>query len=171
MDTSNKTELAAVYKDACELNDFETAYTPVVATQMLWSVEKFKVAELMAFSGKTKKKIAQELGLPLGVLNKWAENPQFMEEVYRMSQDAFKLNKQSRQLYLAKVLAARIEQAEIEGYADSSRKDTVEIVAELRKEENPESSSQTNYTNLLENLLKHSVASVHKVVEIGESNG
>lgn len=163
-----KNELAQVYKEATELNEFETPFVPQVAAPLLWSIEKYKVAEMMACSGKTKKQIAKELNLPLGVVNKWCENSQFMEEVYRISQDYLKTMKQDNQMFLSQIIAARRAQAETAGYADASKKDTVEIIAEMRKERGEDSSQQTNYTGLLENLLKHSIASPHRIVEIGD---
>jgi predicted transcriptional regulator len=151
--TEDKKELVAAYKEASELNEFETPYVPTVAAPLQWSVEKYKAAELMAFSGKTKKAIAKELGLPPAVVSRWTENAEFMEAVNRMVADTIKDMKNERIRFLKKILAARMEQAEQEGYADASRKDTVEIIAELRKEAGEDPSRDSNYARFLEKLV------------------
>lgn len=155
MEISNndKKELVEVYKDASELNDFETPYVPTLAAPLKWSIEKYKVAELLAFSGKTRRAIAKELSLPVSVVESWCKNSEFMDAVNEMIMDSVKHMKKERLRVLNKILQARIEQAEQEGYADASRKDTVEIMEAIRKETGEDKSQDSNYTRLLERLV------------------
>ncbi len=163
----DRKDLMVAYKDVGELNDFETPYLPRVAEPMKWSIEKYKVAELLAFSGKTRKVIAKELALPLSVITKWCENTEFMDAVHEMLGDKIKHMKNSRLLVLNKILQARIEQAEIEGYADASRKDTVEIIAEMRKESTGDPSTDSNYARLLEKLVMNQIPT--QIINVGSN--
>ena len=148
-----KKELVVAYKEASALNDFETPYVPKVAEPLMWSIEKYKVAELLAFSGKTKKAIAKELMLPVAIINKWCSNSEFMDSVHEMVGNQIKHMKNNRLMVLNKILQAKIELAEIEGYADATRKDIVEVAAELRKETEGDTSKDSNYARLLEKLI------------------
>ena len=132
---------------------------------MQWSVQKYQVAERLAYSGKTKREIAKELALPVAVINRWCENSEFMAAVNDMVNDIIKGMKTVRIKYLHKVLQARIEEAEVIGYADSSNKDTVEIVAELRKETGEDQSKDSNYARLLEKLV---LATPTQIINLGD---
>lgn len=149
-----------VMKEVWELSSFETERVPTPVLPVKWSIEKYKVAEMLALSGRNKKETARELGIPLAIINKWLQSSEFTEYMQSLVEDYARAIKNNRLMYLNKILQARIEQAEVEGYADLSRKDTVDIISEIRKETGDEKSSDNNYMRLLEKLVTHSSANV-----------
>lgn len=154
---------------ANELASFETEYEAKPAMPVRWSIEKYNVAHELALSGKSKRQVAKELKIPLTAINKWLESGEFRDYIDSIVVEAAKANKNRRLQLLMKTLAAREAQAEEEGYADFSRKDSLEIIAEIRKETGEDKgANQSNYTNLLESLLKHSMDNQPKVIQIGE---
>lgn len=160
-------ELEVPPKNAWELMDTETEYVETPVLPVKWSVEKYNAAQMMALSGLTKKQIAKKMGLTLGVLNKWCESAEFNEYIQSLVQEYAKNLKNDRIMFLTKIVNARRENAEEEGYADASRKDTVDILAELRKEtEATAGGSGNNFTNLLESLMKHSLAHQPKTIPV-----
>lgn len=160
------TDLVAVV-DASELAEFETPYERKPALPVKWSIEKYNVAHALALSGKTKTAIAKQFKISLPMINRWLESGEFRDYVDSIVTDAAKLNKNHRLKLLLKSLAAREAQAEEEGYADFTRKDSLEIIAEIRKETGEDKSlNQSNYTNLLESLLKHSMEHQPTVINV-----
>lgn len=161
--------LPVVTTDASELAEFETpsaGLTKVVPVQ--WSIEKYKVAQELALSGKKKTTIAKELKIPLAVINKWLENQEFTEYVQEIVLEGAKTLKSKRLQLLIKTLQAREERAELDGYDTFSSKDGLDIISEIRKETGEDKGSgQSNYTNLLESLLKHSITHQQPVIQVG----
>lgn len=156
---------------ASELASFETPVCGV--TQVLpvqWSIEKYKVAQELALSGKTKTKIAKDMKIPLAVINKWLENKEFNDYVQDIVTEGAKALKSKRLQILMKTLQAREERAELDGYDTFSSKDGLDIISEIRKETGDDKGSgQSNYTNLLESLLKHSIAHQQTVIQVGDN--
>ena len=154
---------------ASELASFETpalGITKVAPVQ--WSIEKYKVAQELALSGKKKTTIAKELKIPLAVINKWLENQEFNEYVQEIVLEGAKTLKSKRLQLLMKTLQAREERAELDGYDTFSSKDGLDIISEIRKETGEDKGSgQSNYTNLLESLLKHSITHQQPVIQVG----
>lgn len=161
------TDVAVEPSSAYELASFETVHVATPAMPVQWSLEKFNVAHDLATTGKTKTKIAKDRKIPLAVINKWLESGEFRDYVDSIVQEAAKVSKNSRLKLLMKTLAAREEQAELEGYAEFSRKDSLDIIAEIRKETGEDKGSQqSNYTTLLESLLKHSMENQPKIIQV-----
>lgn len=156
---------------AHELASFETPVPSLVqVTPVHWSIEKYKVAEELALSGKTKKTIAKDLKIPLAVINRWLESKEFSEYVNSIVMEYAKASKAERLKLLMKTLKAREEQAELDGYDTFSKKDSLDIVAEIRKETGEDKGSgQSNYTSLLENLLKHSITNQQPIIQVGSN--
>lgn len=170
-DQDFKGTLAAEGTEAFELAEFETPVpmTPVLPVQ--WSVEKFKVAQMIALSGKTKTEIARITGVPLATINVWTKNSEFQEYIQKLVLESAELMKAKRLQLLLKMLEARIEEAEDpegSGYGGLSRKDTLEIMAELRKEtDEKDTAVQSNYEQLLGKLVELSAtAAAPKPVQI-----
>ena len=152
---------------AYELAAFETVQELKPALPVKWSLEKFEVAQDLALSGKTKSKISKDRKIPLPVINKWLESSEFRDYIDSIVLEAAKINKNKRLQLLVKTLAAREDLAEQEGYADFSRKDSLDIISEIRKETGEDKGSQqSNYTTLLESLLKHSIENQPKVIQV-----
>ncbi len=161
-------ELEAV-AGADQLADFETEYVQVPSMPVKWSIQKFKVAQLIALSGKTKKAIAKEVGVPLPMINKWMENGEFSEYVNNLVMEGATLLKAKKLQILTKALDARIEEAEVEGYGSITRKDTLDIITEIRKETGEEKSADSGYMGLLEKLvLQSSTNNQSRMVTIGD---
>lgn len=166
MSTEN---LPVVATAASELAEFETpVYAPTKLPPVQWSIEKYTVAQELALSGKTKTKIAKDLKIPLAVINKWLENEEFRDYVNDVVMEGAKTLKSKRLQLLMKTLQAREERAELDGYDTFSNKDSLDIISEIRKETGEDKGSgQSNYTNLLESLLKHSITHQQPVIQVG----
>jgi hypothetical protein len=145
--------LQTTIQEAHELAEFETPYVQVQAMPVQWSIEKIKVAQLLALTGKTKTAVAKEMKLPLTVINKWLENGEFNEYIRNLVTEGASILKAKRLQLLTKILDARIEEAEREGYSCVTKKDTVDIVSELRKETGEDKHIDNSYTSLLEKLV------------------
>jgi len=164
----NDTTLPALC-GAGELEAFETAsYGAAKMPPVQWSIEKFKVAEELALSGKTKTRISKDLKIPIAVINKWLENSEFNEYVNSIVLEFAKTSKAYKLKLLLQALKAKEDQAELDGYDTLGRKDVLDIMSEIRKETGEDKGAgQSNYTNLLESLLKHSIAHQQPVIQVG----
>lgn len=139
------------------LASFENALTQKQLVPVMWSIEKFTVAQDLAISGKTKTAIAKEYGIPLTAINTWLKHPDFQAYVNQVCMDGATLLKQKKLQLLTKTLAAREDEAEKNGYATFSNKDSLDVIAEIRKETGDERSADSSYTTLLEKLVANSI--------------
>lgn len=153
-------ELQELGKEVWELTGFETAYVPKQTPPILWSPEKYRAAHLLALSGKNRKETAKEMGIPVGIIVKWDQSPEFQDYKRSLVEEYVQCLKNDNIATMLKIIAARKEQAEMEGYADLSKKDTVDIMAEIRKATGDEKTSDNSYMRLLEKLVTHSMTSV-----------
>lgn len=135
------------------LEEFETEYVPTAPATFKWSVEKYQIAQLYAMTGKSKKQISKELGLPLTFINKCFESNEFQKYMQEITLEAAKELKAEKIMDLRKALSARREIAEEMGYETYSRKDTLDIMEALRKEVGEEKTEDSNYAKLLEKLV------------------
>jgi len=149
-------EIAEVV-DAGSLASFETVQKEVRVVPVRWSIEKFRVAQEIALSGKTKTAIAKELGIPLTAINTWLKNNEFQEYINQTVLDGASLLKAKKLQLLTKTLAAREAEAELNGYASFSNKDSLDIISEIRKETGDERTADSSYTSLLEKLVSNSM--------------
>lgn len=154
---------------ANELASFETpAPSAVKILPVQWSIEKYNVAQELALSGKTKTKISKDLKIPIAIINKWLESKEFTEYINSIVMEYAKASKAERLRLLMKALKAKEDLAELDGYDTFSRKDPLDIIAEIRKETGEDKGSgQSNYTSLLENLLKHSITNQQPIIQVG----
>lgn len=150
-----------------DLASFETEYVPTQTPALRWSVEKYKAAQLLALSGKNKKQTARELKIPVSIIDAWLQNPEFDAYMQSLVEDYGKTMKNNNIMLLNKILQARIEQAEIDGYADLSRKDTLDIITEIRKETGEDKAAESNYVGLLEKLVNHSLKQQQQIINVG----
>lgn len=154
------------------LQPFETEYVPKVAPPVKWSVEKYKVAQTLALSGKNKRQTAKELKIPLNIIDSWLKSSEFQDYMQSLIDEYGKVMKTNSLMYLNKILQARIEEAEIDGYANLSRKDTLDIITEIRKETGDDKVAEGNYLGLLEKLVNHSLKNQQPVITVGgKDNG
>lgn len=146
--------------EASKLASFETAHTQQQIAPIVWSVEKFRVAQMIAIDGKTKTAIAKELGIPLSAINTWLKHPDYKAYIEQTVLDAAKAIKNKKLQLLIKTLAAREAEAELEGYSTFSRKDSLDIMTEIRKETGEERAADTSYTQLLEKMVLNSAKGI-----------
>lgn len=139
------------------LESFETEYKPIAPTKYTWSIEKYKIAQMYALSGKSKREIAKELNLPLSFIDKCFKLEEFQRYMQDLTLEAAKTLKAEKLMYLRKTLAARAAIAEEEGFDTFSRKDTLDIMESMRKETGDDSVSDSNYSKLLEKLVANTV--------------
>lgn len=145
--------------DAFVLADFETAVPNEVLPPVMWSVQKYEVAQMIALSGMKVSEISKATMVPLSTIKRWQTNPEFQNYINTLALESVNIMKSKRIQLLTKMLDARIEEAEGENgsYSKLSRADTLEIIKELRKEsEDDEKKQESNYTRLLEKILLNS---------------
>lgn len=143
--------------DAGTLASFETEQGPTQVVPVRWSMEKYRVAQEIALSGKTKTAIAKEQGIPLTAINIWLKSPEFQEYINQTVMDGATALKAKKLQLLMKTLSAREAEAEEDGYSTFSRKDSLDVIAEIRKETGEERSTDSSYTSLLEKLVTNSM--------------
>lgn len=138
-----------------ELADFETPCSNEVIKPIVWSVQKYKVAQMLALHGKSKSEISKETLVPLATISAWAKHPDFIEYVKSLIEQAASTMKNDNISILKKIVAARVEQAELSGdYSKLSNKDTLDIIKELNViTEDDTKKEESNYTKLLEKLV------------------
>ena len=162
---TDKTE--ASVSGAFELASFETTVSHEVLPAVKWSIQKYEVAQMIALMGLKKTEIAKQTKVPLATINNWLKNSEFSDYINKLALESVNVLKAKRIQLLTKMLDARIEEAEDEngGYAKLSRKDTLDIIKELRDEtEEAEKKQESSYTKLLEKILLNSTPP--KVVDI-----
>ena len=159
-------ELPEEVVEANSLATFETPYAPVPIMPIRWSIEKYKVAQMIALEGKTKKEIAKELGIPLNAINTWMKNPEFQEYINDTVLESAKAMKGKRLQLLMKIYDARVEEAEKNGYSGATSKDTLDLMTEIRKETGEEMSKDSSYTHLLEKLVLNTAKQQLKVITV-----
>lgn len=152
-----------------ELASFETPVPETTIPPMVWSVEKYTVAQMIALHGKSKADISKETKVPLSTINYWLKHPEFQEYIRKIIDQAAATMKQDNISLLTKIIAARVAEAEISGdFASLSTKDTLELVKELNKiTEDDSKKEETGYMRLLEKLF---VGTVQKNPLLGESS-
>lgn len=154
--TFDQKQVAVTGTEAFELADFETPVSvPTQAPMVMWSLEKYRVAHMIAFEGKAKKQISRETGIPLYTINKWHSNPEFKSYIHSIVLENATADKAERLMIYNKILDARIEEAEKTGdYARLSKMDTVEILQAKRKEtEKDEQKEESKYVQVLDKIL------------------
>lgn len=141
--------------NAFELASFETPVDSTPLPNVVWSIEKHKVAQLLAVSGMSKSKISRETGVPLSTINKWLTHGEFTDYINSLVMESVTLMKAKRLQLLTKMLDARIEEAEVNGdYARLSKLDTLDIIAAIRKETGEEEKKdESKYTQILEKIV------------------
>jgi len=142
--------------DAFELADFETPLSTSAVPNVLWSIEKHKVAQLLALSGLSKAQISRETKVPLGAIKKWQESQEFRDYVNQLVLESANLMKATRLQILTKILNARIDEAEkTDDYARLSKADTVDIINAIRKETvEDEEKKESKYVQILEKMVE-----------------
>jgi len=151
---------------ADQLAPFETPHKGTQVVPIRWSIEKYKVAQMIALEGKTKTAIAKELSIPLSAINTWLAHPEFQAYINQTVLAGAEALKAKKLQLLMKTLAAREAQAELEGYDQFSRKDSLDIISEIRKETGEERSADSSYLNLLEKLVLNSTKQPTKIVAV-----
>lgn len=146
------------------LASFETPHVEVEVVPIRWSIEKHKVAQMIALEGKTQKAIAEELGIPLGAIKTWLKHPEYRKYIARIVTEGAQELKTLKLQLLTKTLRAREEEAEKNGYSNFSNKDSLDIIAEIRKETGEERVVDSGYTSMLEKLITNSMKQPKTIV-------
>ncbi len=130
-----------------------------------WDLVQHQIAVDLACGGKTKKEIAKEYSIAVTTINAWMKTPEYKNLVNEIIESEVQAYKNKRLQLLMKTLAAREEIAEINGYANFSDKDSLDVIKELRIESGDDSASaNSNYAKLFGSLLKHSVENQPKII-------
>lgn len=130
-----------------------------------WDLVQHQIAVDLACGGKTKTEIAKEYSISVATINAWMKSPDYKALVNEVIESEIRTYKNKRLQLLMKTLAAREEIAEINGYANFSDKDSLDVIKELRIESGDDSASaNSNYAKLFGSLLKHSVENQPKII-------
>lgn len=141
---------------AFDLADYET---PVVGNiqipQVRWSIEKHRVAQMLALEGKPKSKISKETGVPVPTINKWLEHGEFRDYINQLvMNEASVMNAESLRMAI-KTLRAREAAAEAaDDWAGFSRADSMDIISTVRKLTGEEHKEESSYLKVMEKLME-----------------
>lgn len=151
-----------------ELADFETPLPTEAISPLIWSVEKYKVAQMIALHGKSIIDISRETKVPLSTINVWRKHPDFQDYIRQTIDKAASTMKQDNISMLTKIIAARVADAELSGdYASLSKKDTLELIKELNSITAEDTKREAStYDKLLEKLVMNSIGTK----QIGEQS-
>lgn len=147
--------------DVSVLEEYERPVSSSPIKPLVWSIEKYEVAQLLAISGYTIAKISEVTTVPITAIKKWKQHPDFIKYMDDCLSDTSVDLKKFRIGLLRKVISARVDRVEEMGgdYSILSTKDTADLLAELRKEtEKNEDKEQTQYMRTIEALLLSSAA-------------
>lgn len=147
--------------EAFELASFETPDKgPQQVPAVRWSIEKHRVASMLALEGKSRAQISRETTVPEATIKKWQENKEFQDYVQAIVNEEAGLMKSKLLQIKMKMLDARIAQAEETGdWAALSRKDTLDIMAEIREETVEKGDSEkSRYEQILSRIVDAAVA-------------
>ena len=141
--------------EASELASFETPVVSSVIPNVVWSIEKHKVAQMLALEGKPKTQISRETGVPVPTINKWLQHGEFRDYINQIVMEAAGTAKALLISLDLKILNARIAAAEESGdYGRLSGKDTLDIADSLRKLTSAdEDKEDSKYSSILEKIL------------------
>lgn len=142
-----------------QLAEYETPVPTESIAPIIWSVEKYKVAQMIALHGKSKADISRETKIPLNTIHSWCKHPDFQAYIRSTIDKAASTMQQDNISLLTKIIAARVEEAELSGdYAGLSKADTMDLVKELNKMTNNDGKKEAStYTQLLEKLVVNSM--------------
>ena len=141
--------------EAFELASFETPVITSKVPNVVWSIEKHKVAQMLALEGKNKTAISKETGVPVPTINKWLQHGEFRDYINDITMEAAGTMKAMLISLDLKMINARIEAAEVSGdYARLSGKDTLDIIDNLRKLTGADESKEDSaYANVMKKML------------------
>lgn len=158
--------------DPAELLDFETPVDERPIKPLTWSYEKYVCAQALALSGKTKKAISEETKIPLHVIRRWEQHPEFQDyikEIVLKSRDELLAANLS---LLQKAINAKRDKIEEEGgdYSKLSNRDIaslIETVNELVKEK--DSKEDSGWMKQMKELIEQSAKI--KTIDITPESG
>lgn len=141
------------------LAEFETPVSENPIQPLVWSTEKYTVAQMIALHGKSRAAISQETKVPLSTINSWLKHPDFQEYVKATIDKAASTMRQDNIALLTKMIAARVAEAELaDDYANLSKKDTLSLIKELNDLTGESTSKEESmYAKLFEKVLMKSM--------------
>ena len=166
MDSLDKSLLNEV--DPSKLESFERPVPTRPVMPLAWSIEKYEVAQLLALSRMTVTQVSEATMVPVHVIQKWKLHTDFSDYMNKLVLEGATVMKAKRLMILNKVLDARLERAESMGdYATLSTKDTLDILAEIRKEtEDEDSKEKSTWMQTLDVLLTKTAEKQAQVIEL-----
>lgn len=150
------TDVVPAASEAFELADFETPVSTLPVPNVVWSIEKHTVAQMLALEGKSKARISRETGVPVGTITKWQQHGEFRDYINQLVLEQVAVLKARKLQDLLKTLAAREAAAEAaDDWAGFSKADSLDILAAIRKETGEEERREdSRYSQVLEKLLE-----------------
>lgn len=154
--------------DPSKLEDFERPVPTRPVMPLAWSIEKYEVAQLLALSRMTVSMVSEATMVPIHIIQKWKQHTDFTDYMNKLVLEGATVMKAKRLMILNKVLDARLERAELMGdYATLSTKDTLDILAEIRKEtEDEDSKEKSTWMQTLDVLLTKTAEKQASIIEI-----
>lgn len=150
-------------EDVTSLETFESPVPVVPIRPMVWSVEKYEVAQLLATKGMSIDKVSEATKVPVGAIKKWKTHPDFIKYMNDFVLEVEETLRAKRLMLYMKIVDARVEKIEELGgdYSMLSTKDTIEILEAMRKEtEKADEKEQTQYMKTLEALISKSPSTI-----------
>jgi hypothetical protein len=151
-----------------DLEEFESPVSTKPMKPLVWSQEKFEVAQLLATKGMTIDRVSEITCVPVTAIKRWKTHPEFSAYITKCILDIGDSLKAYRISCLLKTIDARVEKVEQLGdWSLFSSKDSLDILDAIRKEtEKNEEKEQTQYMKTIEALIvKSAEAATQKQIE------
>jgi hypothetical protein len=170
VDDMDKSLLGEV--DPSRLAPFERPVPTRPMQPLAWSIEKYEVAQLLALSRMTVTDVAKATNVPVHIIQKWKQHPEFSEYMNKIVLEGASVLKAKRLMILQKILDARLERAEAMGdFATLSTKDTLDILSEIRKEtEDEDSKEKSTWMQTLDVLLTKTAEKQAQLIELSRES-
>lgn len=151
------TELAE-HDDMSVLSPTESLPPTKPMRPILWSVEKYEVAQLCATTRFSDKQVSEETLIPLGTIQAWKRHPEFQEYMTNLLLESADIMKAKSLMVMTKALDARIHRAEeADDYGSITGRDTLAIIDQIAKETKDDvGQEESHFMQTITTLLKKS---------------
>ena len=121
--------------DMSSLAPYENLPPTTPIKTIVWSMEKYEVAQLCATTRHSDREVAEITKIPLSTIQSWKRHPDFQKYMTDLLLDSADLMKAKSLMVMTKALDARIARAEeLDDYGTITGRDTLSIIDQIAKE-------------------------------------
>lgn len=121
--------------DMSALESFESLPPTTPIRNIVWSMEKYEVAQMCATTRHSDRQVSEITKIPLSTIKVWKRHPDFQKYMTELMLDSADLMKAKSLMIMTKALDARIARAEeLDDYGTITGRDTLAIIDQIAKE-------------------------------------